>query len=133
MIDVPAGAKRERIEEIVRFAHVIVVPVMPSAFDEMGTRSFLERLSELKPIRRGRRGIATIGNRIRPRTRATARLDAFLSSLAFPAVARLRDSSHYAEASVSGITLFDMPKSKAGAALSDWDPLLLALRLHAAG
>lgn len=132
VIDVPAGLKRERIEEIVKFAHIIVVPIMPSAFDEIGTRSFLQRLSELKPVKRGRRGVATIGNRVRPRTRAAARLDQFLAGLAFPPVTRLRDSAIYAEASASGLTIFDIPRSKAGAALDDWEPLLALLR-HAAG
>lgn len=124
VIDVPAGLNRERIEELVRVADLIVVPVMPSAFDEVGTVRFLERLSELKPIRRGRRLVATIGNRTDPRTRATARLDAFLATLQFPAIARIRDAVVYADAAATGATLFDLPPSRAGTSRADWDPLL---------
>lgn len=124
VIDVPAGLKKDRIEELVRLADLIVVPVMPSAFDEMGTVRFLERLMELKPIRRGRRLVATVGNRTDPRTRATARLEQFLAGLQFPAITRIRDAAIYSDAAATGVTLFDLPASRAASNRADWEPLL---------
>lgn len=124
VIDVPAGLKKDTTEELVRLADLIVVPVMPSAFDEMGTVRFLERLAELKPIKRGRRLVATVGNRTDPRTRATARLELFLSGLQFPAIARIRDAAIYSEAAATGVTLFDLPPWRSGTCRSDWEPLL---------
>jgi chromosome partitioning protein len=127
VIDVPAGAKRERTEALVLVSHAIVVPVMPSAFDEAGTVRFLERLADLRPVKKGKREVVTVGNRVRPRTRAASRLVAFLAEQRFPPVAMLRDAAVYAEAAALGVSLFDLPPRRAGAALADWAPLIAAL------
>ena len=49
-----------------------------SAFDQSSTAAFLDRLSELKSIRKSRKPIGILRNRVRPRTRAAARLLRFL-------------------------------------------------------
>jgi len=124
VIDAPAAMKRGAIEDLVRQADVIVLPVLPSAFDEGATTRFLGRLDELKPIRKNRKPVAVLGNRMRPRSKASAELDQFLGAVGHKVVTRLRDSAAYAELARDGLSLFDMRSARAKALREEWAPLL---------
>lgn len=124
IIDVPAGLKRKALHDVIRVADLVIVPVLPSAFDESAARAFLETLTEFKPVRKGRRPIAVVGNRADPRSAATRRLHTFLAELSFPAVTTFSDSQHYVTAAETGVTLFDVPRARVARALAQWDPLL---------
>ncbi len=125
VIDVPAGMKRKALEVVVRAADAVVVPVQPGPFDEAGIERFLEVVREFKPVRKGRRPIAVVGNRVRARTSAAARLDAYLAGLDHPAVTRLSDAQAYLTAALTGQTVFDAPPRRANARQRDeWAPLV---------
>src|SRR3546814_3990848 len=70
--------KLKRIEELLGLADVIVVPVLPSGFDEPVTGAFLKQLEALKPIRKNRTAVAVLRNRVQSGTRTAARLDKFM-------------------------------------------------------
>lgn len=127
IIDAPAALKTKQIEDLVRMADVIVLPVLPSAFDEQATRRFLGKLDELKSIAKNRKGVAVVGNRLRPRTKAADRLDQFLGGVGHRVVTRLRDSQIYADAAASGLSLFDLTGKRAAEHRADWDPLMAYL------
>ncbi|MGK9167844.1 ParA family protein [Inquilinus limosus] len=124
VIDAPAALKMKDVEALVKMADVIVLPVLPSAFDEAATRRFLNRLEELKPIRKSRAAVAIVGNRMRVRTRAAAQLDAFLGGLGHSVVSRIRDSAAYTEAAAEGLSVFDLRGRRAEDLREDWTPLL---------
>lgn len=127
VVDVPAGLRRRELEQVIRVADIAVVPVLPSIFDEGGTERFVAMVQEFKPVRKGRRTVAVVGNRWRPRSRAGTRLDSFLDGLSFPAVARLSDSQVYVDAAMGGLTLFDRPPARVRRLLDEWAPLLRML------
>lgn len=124
IIDAPAALKTKQIEELVKMADLIVLPVLPGAFDEQATQRFLGKLEELKPIAKHRKSVAVIGNRMRARTKAADRLDRFLGGVGHQVVTRLRDSQIYADAAATGLSLFDMPGKRAAEHRDDWQPLL---------
>ncbi len=124
VIDAPAALKGKQIEELVRLCDVIVAPVLPGAFDEAATRRFLDKLEELKPIARNKKGVAVIGNRLRARTRAAERLDLFLDGVGHKVVTRLRDSQFYPEAASNGLSLFDLKGKRIAEVREDWHLLL---------
>ncbi len=124
VIDAPAALKTKQIEELVKMADIIVLPVLPGAFDEQATQRFLDKLEELKPIAKNRKAVVVVGNRMRARTRAADRLDQFLGGVGHRVVTRLRDSQIYADAAASGLSLFDMPGKRAAEHRGDWDPLI---------
>jgi chromosome partitioning protein len=127
VIDAPAALRRGQIEALVELADIVVLPVQPGAFDEGATRRFLDRLEELKAVIKGRKPVAVVGNRLRPRTRASDRLDGFLAETGHRVVARLRDSSLYPECAQSGVSLFDLPGKRVAEVRGDWLPLLAFL------
>ena len=124
VIDAPAAIRRAEIRELIRHADVIVIPVLPSLFDEMATRHFLAVLDKLKPIRNNKRAIAIVGNRVRARSAANNQLDGFLSALGHDAVATLRDTQAYPTAAIAGLSIFDRTGRRIEPLLTDWQPLL---------
>lgn len=124
VIDAPAALKTKQIEDLVKMADMVVLPVLPSVFDEQATRRFLDKLEELKPIAKNKKPVAVVGNRLRARTRAADRLDEFLGGVGHQVVARLRDSQIYADAAAAGLSLFDLTGKRAAEHRADWEPLL---------
>ncbi|ALG69898.1 plasmid partitioning protein ParA [Azospirillum thiophilum] len=124
VIDAPAALKTKQIEDLVKMADVVVLPVLPGAFDEQATQRFLSKLDELKRIARKKTMVAVVGNRMRARTKAADRLDVFLGGIGHQVVTRLRDSQIYADAAATGLSLFDMPGKRAAEHRGDWQPLL---------
>jgi len=123
IIDGPAGLRKEGFEALVAEADLIVMPVLPSSFDQDASTAFLEKLDALKSIRKNRKGVAIVGNRMRDRTRAAERLDRFLSGLGHAVVARIRDSQAYGEAASQGLSIFEI-KGVRGPLREDWKPLI---------
>ena len=98
--------------------------VLPSAFDQSSTAAFLERLKELKAIRKSRKPVGILRNRIRPRTRAAARLLRFLDAVEHQDLGGLPDRTVYNEVAADGLSIFDLPGKRALALRQDWEPLL---------
>jgi chromosome partitioning protein len=124
VIDGPAGLRKGDVEELIASADLVVMPVLPSTFDQEASRAFLAKLDELKPIRKNRKGVAIVGNRMRDRTNAAGRLDRFLSGLGHTVIARLRDSQAYGEAAEAGLSIFDLKGSRTKLLREDWQPLM---------
>lgn len=124
VIDAPAAMRQKDVEDLLREADMVVLPVLPGAFDEAATERFLKKLDELKAIRKNRIPVAVVGNRLRPRTKAADRLDDFLSGVGHRVVTRLRDSQLYPDLAAQGLTLFDLTTKRAAEVRADWAPLL---------
>jgi chromosome partitioning protein len=123
VIDGPAGLRKDGFEALVAAADLVIMPVLPSSFDQDASTAFLEKLDALKSIRKNRKGVAIVGNRMRDRTRAAERLDRFLAGLGHAVVARLRDSQAYGEAAAQGLSIFET-KGVRAALRDDWKPLI---------
>jgi len=124
VIDAPAAMHHKDVEALIEISDIIVVPVLPGAFDEDATARFLERLSKVKVVRKNKRVVAVVGNRLRPGTRASDRLDGFFGGLGFPVVARLRDTQLYPTVAARGSTVLESGESRAKAYAAEWTPLL---------
>lgn len=127
VIDAPAAMTMKHVDELLREADLVVVPVLPSVFDEGSTSRFMEKLLELKPIRKGKKDIAIVANRLKPRSRAVHRLEAFLADLGQPVVARFGDRAIYGELATQGLSIFDSRSPQAQQARTEWLPLLRAV------
>lgn len=120
VIDVQAGLRMSVVEELLQDADCLLLPVLPSPFDEASTQRLVRRLVELKPIRRDRVRLYLVANRVRPRTRAARRQTEFLEDLGHPVLASLSDRAVYAELAGRGLGLFDQRTPATSAARSEW-------------
>ena len=124
IIDAPAAMRHKAVAELIDIADFVVVPVLPSAFDEDATAQFLAKLSDVKAIRKQKRTVAVVGNRVRAGTKSATGLDVFFAGLGFPVVTRLRDSQVYPGLAAMGASVVDGGDRRARDHLQDWAPLL---------
>ncbi|MEO1016758.1 MAG: ParA family protein [Pseudomonadota bacterium] len=127
VIDAPAGLKMKHVDSLLEAADIVVVPVLPSIFDEVSTRDFLGRLEGLKPIRKQKKGVAVVANRLRHRSRAAQRLETFLEEIEQPVASRLSDRAIYGELAVQGQSIFDLGGRQGEELRAEWLPLLRAI------
>ncbi len=124
VVDVPAAMRRSVVGDIVQQANVLVIPVLPSTFDEGGTMRLLKHLDAQKAVRKGRRDICFVANRIKLKARSTEQLDRFLSELPYPVMARLRDTQNYVNFASDGTSMFDFNAARLKDYQQEWQPLL---------
>ena len=124
VIDAPAAMHHKDVEDLIDISDIVVVPVLPGAFDEDATAHFLERLAKVKAVRKNKRVVAVVGNRLRPGTRTSDHLDGFFGGLGFPVVARLRDSQIYPTMAAQGSTVLEAADRRSRSYAAEWLPLL---------
>lgn len=124
VLDTPAGLGGKLLDKVLKLSTRVIVPVQPSTFDMRATRHFLEALLDEKAVRKGRTDVAVIGMRVDARTRAAGELERFLASFELPVLAYLRDTQVYVQAAAAGMTLFDLPRSRAERDLEQWQAIL---------
>jgi chromosome partitioning protein len=124
VIDGAAAMKTKHVFELVKMADIIVVPVLASAFDQASTAAFLNKLNELKPIRKSKKPVAVVRNRVRPRTHAAARLARFLQQIEHQDLGTLTDRTVYNDVAAVGMTIFDLTGKRAERYREDWSEVL---------
>lgn len=129
VIDSPAGAARRTLDFLVRRADLIVVPVLPSIFDEQASARFLMLLERIKTIRNNLIPIIPVANRVKPGTHASDRLDIFIRSLGYRAVAHIPEHHLYGSLALDGLSLFDLDTPEACDCALHWLPLLRCLEV----
>jgi chromosome partitioning protein len=123
VVDSAAGIHGDDLEQALKAADVLLVPLSASAFDMAATQRFLGLVAEAKVVKRGRLAVGLVAIRIDARTRSAGELDAFLGGYAFPLVAHLRDTQIYVHCARDGATVFDLPRSRAEQDWDEWRPL----------
>lgn len=124
VLDTPAGLGGKLLERVLKLSTRVIVPVQPSIFDMRATRSFLEALLDEKAVRKGKADVAVIGMRVDARTRAAVELERFFATFELPVLAYLRDTQVYVHAAAAGMTLFDLPRSRADRDIEQWQAII---------
>ena len=122
MLDTPAGLHGKRLDEVMKLADKVLVPLQPSIFDIHATHAFVR---ELLARRRGDKvSIAIVGMRVRDGTISADQLRSFLETLQVPLLGFLRDTQNYVHLAARGLTLWDVAPSRVERDLEQWQPLL---------
>lgn len=124
VLDTPAGLHGKMLERVLKLSTRVIVPVQPSMFDMLATRHFLSELLSEKAVRKGKADVAVIGMRVDARTRAAGELERFFATFELPVLAYLRDTQVYVQATAAGMTLFDLPRSRAERDLEQWQAII---------
>ena len=124
VLDTPAGLHGKALEKVLKLSSRVIVPVQPSLFNMLATRHFLAELLAEKAVRKGKADVAVIGMRVDARTRAAAELERFFATFDLPVLAYLRDTQVYVQATAAGMTLFDLPRSRAERDIEQWQAII---------
>lgn len=121
VLDTPAGLGGTRLEEILRIADKVVVPLQASMFDILATQEFLSRLAS---DHHGKSAVGVLGMRVNIRTRAADQLAHYVSNLGLPVLGYLRDTQNYVQLAAHGATVWDVAPSRVEKDLDQWQDLV---------
>jgi chromosome partitioning protein len=122
VLDTPAGLHGKRLDEVMKLAGKVLVPLQPSIFDIHATHDFLRDLLARK--RGGKVAVGIVGMRMKEGTLSADQLKHFLGTLDVPVVGHLRDTQNYVQLAARGLTLWDVAPSRVQRDLEQWQPIL---------
>lgn len=128
VIDAPARSHGDELQDLVKHAETIVVPVLPSTIDMQATTKFIEELKSVGKIERKQAKIGLVANRVRENTLIWDELDEYLTDIRAPYIASLREAQNYIRAYTRGIGIFELPEYLAWPDWEEWEPLTSWLR-----
>ncbi len=128
--DSPAGLRGDKLDEALRRVDLVVVPVAPSVFDMDASVDFLEALAAHKAVKKGESTVVLVANRVDPRTLAAQELEAFLAAWDLPVIAHLHMAQVYVHCAARGLSLYDLPASRAHPEIENWAPLQRWMERH---
>jgi chromosome partitioning protein len=121
VLDTPAGMHGKMLQEALRSADKVVVPLQPSIFDIYATRAFLDELAQHRKM--GRTEVGIVGMRVDARTIAADKLQEFVAGLGLPVLGYLRPTQNYVHLAARGLTLFDVAPGKVERDLEQWQDI----------
>lgn len=124
VLDTPGGLRGLDLAKVVTSADALLVPVCQSVFDRDSAADCIAELRQLQRVAAGRCRIGVVGMRLDARTRGEAVLRAWAEELGVPFLGALRETQTYVRCAERGLTVFDLPASRAQADLDQWQPLL---------
>jgi chromosome partitioning protein len=122
VLDTPAGLHGRRLDEMMKLADKLLVPLQPSLFDIQATHNFLLEVQAHK--RAGKVSVGVVGMRLREGTISADQLRQFLTTLAVPVIALLRDTQNYVHLAARGLTLWDVAPSRVERDIDQWQSIL---------
>ena len=123
IIDAPAGVDDLQLQNFVRQANAIIIPVLPSPIDIHAATRFIESLLLVGKVRQHGVRVGVVANRVKQNTRIYQSLQRFLDTLKLPLITTLRDTQHYVRAAERGIGVHDLWDKRADIDREQWLPL----------
>ena len=120
VLDTPAGLEGQRLEQVLRIADKVVVPLQPSMFDILATQDFLQRLA----AKSDKHDVGVLGMRVNIRTRSADQLAHYVTNLGLPILGYLRDTQNYVQLAAHGATLWDVAPSRVEKDLDQWQEVV---------
>ena len=121
VLDTPAGFNGKRLENIIKLADKVLIPLQPSIFDIHATHDFLTELQALKLGKRIQLGV--VGMRAKEGSFSADQLQTFLTSTNVPVLGFLRDTQNYVHLAARGLCLWDVTPTRVERDLDQWRPI----------
>jgi chromosome partitioning protein len=124
VMDAPAGASNMLLQDMIRRANIVLMPVAPSSIDVHASTTFVNALLRSGLLRRHGVHFGVLGNRVRRQTNHLEALRAVLAKYGVPYITALSDSENYLIAAESGMGIFELDERETVAEREQWQPLL---------
>jgi chromosome partitioning protein len=120
VLDTAAGLNGAKLDQVLKLADKVIVPLQASMFDILATESFLRILRDHPHAKQ----VGIVGMRVNGRTRAADQLEHYVSQLKLPVLGYLRDTQNYIQLAAHGATLWDVAPSKVEKDIAQWSDIL---------
>lgn len=120
VLDTPAGLQGKSLDDVLKIADKVIVPLQASMFDIVATQAFLQEVEG----RTGNARISVVGMRVNIRTRAADQLVHYANNLRLPVLGYLRDTQNYVQLAALGATIWDVAPSRVEKDIEQWTKLL---------
>ncbi len=130
IMDAPAGISGKPLNDMLRKAETIIMPILPSPIDVRAASHFIKNMNHINKLVKSEVKIATVANRVREKTLAGNDLSEYLSKLKlpngkkFPFMSVFRASQNYIRAADQGLSIFELAPSLTTTDREQWEPLL---------
>ena len=124
VLDSPAGTNGILLQDLVKRADSIIIPVAPSSTDVHATADFVKELLLVGKVRAYKTQVSVVANRVRQNDGLYQPLANFLNSLQIPFVTSLTDTDNYVFAAENGMGIYDMKADKVSMELAQWNALV---------
>jgi chromosome partitioning protein len=128
VIDAPARTHEKELNDLVRHAETIIVPVLPSTIDIQASDRFIKELKSVSKVEKKEAKIGVVANRVRENTLIFEELDEHLTVARVPYLTSLREAQNYVRAYTRGLGVFELPEYLAWPDWEQWDPLVKWLK-----
>ena len=130
IIDCPPSLRAKGVRAVIAECKVVVIPLLPSSFDEMATLRFVKRLTAMKPVREGKTHLLLVANRYRSDRRSSQMLEDFLVANTMLLVAQIPEREIYSDLARKGLTIFDGHTKPSIDQQQAWLPLIRAVEME---
>ena len=121
VLDTPAGLHGKRLDEVMKLADKVLIPLQPSIFDIHASNDFIRQLQSHRRSDRVR--MAIVGVRTRDGTISTDQLRTFLDGVSLPVLGFLRDAQNYVHLAAHGLTLWDVASNRFERDREQWETI----------
>ena len=122
VLDTPAGLHGKRLDEVMKLADKVLVPLQPSIFDIHATHDFIRQLLAHK--RGSKVSIGVIGMRTKEGTISADQWRHVRATLNVPVLGLLRDTQNYIHLAARGLSLWDVAPSRVERDIEQWQPIV---------
>ena len=123
ILDTPAAIDDHQLRQFITQAHLVLIPVMPSPSDIHAVTRFIERLFVAGRVKTIPTRVGIIANRVKLNIDVYRNLRRFLDTMKLPVVAQLRDSHHYVQAAMDGLSVGELAHGRDACDASEWAKL----------
>ncbi|HEX7966436.1 MAG TPA: ParA family protein [Gammaproteobacteria bacterium] len=124
VVDTPAAIDSLRLQDAIRGAHAVIIPVLPSDIDIHAASRCVAELLLTGRIENRQERVAVVANRVKKQAKMYDTLKRFLDSLEIPFVATFRDTQNYVHATEQGLGVHELKDKNVKEEMREWTPLI---------
>ena len=124
VVDTSAAIDSLRLQDAIRGAHAVIIPVLPSDIDIHAASRCVAELLLNGRIENRQQRVAVVANRVKKQAQMYETLKRFLGSLEIPFVATFRDTQNYVHATEQGIGVHEIKDHNIREEKREWAPLI---------
>lgn len=124
IIDSPGALDHGHVQELIRYADHLLIPLQPSFFDIDSTRRFLKHIQDIKRVRKEKVDVQLLANRLHTRSANLRDAETFFNHIEQQPIVWIQERTVYGQLAMQGLSVFDQVQKKYLPIQAQWQNLL---------